>query len=89
VKEKNPMYIRIAQHEAIDVNGKKWAKLGFHQKYHQETATEKSSELESIAVIRVSSEISSAAARVPQPCAAAMGTEKSSAHAAAMAVAAP
>jgi hypothetical protein len=75
------VYIGIAQltkHEAIDVNGKKkWAKLGFHQKYHQETAMGKSSELELIAVVRVSSEISSAAARVPQPHAEAMETEKS------------
>jgi hypothetical protein len=57
---------QLTKHEAIDVNGKKkWAKLGFHQKYHQETTTGKSSELELIAVISVSSEIFSAAARVP------------------------
>jgi hypothetical protein len=79
---KNPEYIGIVQltkHEAIDVNGKKkWAKLGFHHKYHQEIAMGKSSELELIAVVRVSSEISSVAARVPQPHAEAMEMEKSS-----------
>jgi hypothetical protein len=62
-----------------NITKKKWAKLGFHKKYHQETATGKSSEFDlSITVVRVSLEISSVATRVPQPRVVAMGTEKSS-----------